>query len=111
MTTAQPVTARGTRTFLWIFGTLMVLTAGTAFVFKLCEFFTIAVSHGADALASFLIPVLNYLIVALGFACLFLWAYLRGEFKDVEATKFRMLEMQERIDRSEAALRARRKHA
>jgi cbb3-type cytochrome oxidase maturation protein len=97
----QPV-ARRTRLFLWIFSGTLVLTAGTAFLFKLIEFIYTATTHGSQALASFLIPVLNYLMVAAGFMFLFLWAYSTGQFRDVEGTKYRMLAMQEEIDRSEA---------
>jgi len=100
---------RGTRVFLWIFSVLMILTAGSAFVFKFCEFFYIATTSGADAMGSFLIPLANYLIVAAGFGCLFLWAYSRGQFRDVESTKLRMLEMQEHIDRMEAIAWRRRR--
>lgn len=106
-----PKPSRGARTFVWAFGSLMVLTAGTAFLFKLIEFVWVATRPSSDAVASFLIPVLNYLVVAAGFACLFLWAYARGEFRDVEGTARRMLEMQERIDRVEAASRRRSRHA
>ena len=92
---AAPVADRGratprARAFLWVFSGLLVMTAGTAFVFKLIEFVHVATSPGADALASFLIPVLNYLVVAAGFGFLFLWAYSRGEFRDVERTKLRV---------------------
>lgn len=90
------------RRFLWAFSVVMVLTAGSAFVFKLIEFIVTATTRGPDALASFLIPVLNYLLVAAGFFCLFLWAYFTGQFRDVEAPKYRMLEMQDEIDRQEA---------
>ena len=90
------------RMFLWAFSIAMVVTAGTAFVMKLIEFFSTATRSGGDALTSFLIPVLNYLLVAAGFFCLFLWAYFSGQFRDLEAPKFRMLEMQAEIDRQEA---------
>ena len=90
-----------TRRFLWVFSVTMVLTAGTAFIFKLIEFFLTATREGPGALASFLIPVLNYLMVAAGFFCLFLWAYLSGQFRDLEAPKYRMLEMQREFDRLE----------
>ena len=90
------------RRFLWAFSIAMVLTAGTAFVLKLIEFFATATRSGSDALASFLIPVLNYLLVAAGFFCLFLWAYFSGQFRDLEAPKLRMLEMQREIDAQEA---------
>ena len=94
--------SRGARLFLWVFSIAMVLTAGTAFVFKLIEFVHTALQPGPAAMASFLIPVLNYLIVAAGFALLFLWAYSTGQFRDLERPKYRMLEMQEEIDRQEA---------
>ncbi len=90
------------RVFLWMFSVAMILTAGSAFVLKLIEFFATATRSGSDALASFLIPVLNYLIVAAGFFCLFLWAYFSGQFRDVEGPKLRMLEMQSEIDHQEA---------
>jgi nitrogen fixation-related uncharacterized protein len=90
------------RRFLWVFSITLVLVAGTAFLFKLIEFYSIATTQGSDALASFLIPVLNYLLVAAGFFCLFLWAYSTGQFRDMEAAKYRMLELQREIDRAEA---------
>ena len=92
----------GTRRFLWIFSITLVLVAGTAFVFKLIDFYWTATTQGPEALASFLIPVLNYLLVAAGFFCLFLWAYSTGQFRDMEAAKYRMLAMQEEIDHLEA---------
>ncbi len=93
--------SRAKSIFLWIFSILMVLTAGTAFLFKLIEFIFTATTDGPGALTSFLIPVLTYLLVSAGFACLFLWAYVTGQFRDVEAPKYRMLEMNAEWDRRE----------
>ena len=62
-------------------------------------------NDGESALASFLIPVLNYLLVASGFLLLFLWAYFSGQFRDVEGPKYRMLEMQQRFDDAESGTR------
>ncbi len=89
------------RWFLWIFSVVLVLVAGSAFLFKLIEFYNTATTSGPSALGSFLIPVLNYLLVAGGFFCLFLWAYMTGQFRDMEAPKYRMLEMQAQIDHQE----------
>jgi cbb3-type cytochrome oxidase maturation protein len=88
--------------FLWIFGPVVILVAGTAFVFKLIEFLYAATTTGPDALGSFLMPVLTYLLVAAGYLLLFLWAYASGQFRDVEAPKYRMLDMQDEIDRLES---------
>ncbi len=90
-----------TRRFLWVFSVTMVAVAGTAFVFKLIEFYATATQQGSEALASFLIPVLNYLLVATGFFFLFLWAYLTGQFRDVERPKYRMLEIEAEIEQQE----------
>ncbi len=89
------------RWFLWAFSVTLVLVAGSAFFMKLFEFFNIATTDGSDALASFLIPVLNYLLVAAGFFCLFFWAYLSGQFRDIEAAKYRMLELHWEIEQQE----------
>lgn len=103
--------SRGTRMFLWLFSILMVITAGTAFLFKLIEFIyqfisadnTVAGGQGVRHGFIFAIsPLMTYLIVAAGFACLFVWALLGGQFKDVEAPKYRMLDLQDQIDRAEA---------
>lgn len=96
------------RAFLWTFSVIMILVAGSAFLMKLVDFTTTATRDGTEALASFLIPVLNYLLVAAGFFCLFLWAYFRGHYKDVEGPKYRMLELNEQINRAESL--ARRHH-
>lgn len=98
--TEKPASPK-TRRFLWVFSITMVLVAGTAFVFKLIEFYSTATQQGADALASFLIPVLNYLLVAAGFFFLFLWAYITGQFRDVERPKYRMLEIEAEIEHQE----------
>lgn len=83
--------------FVWGFGVIMVLIAGGGFIFKLIEFLT-AFNSGEPFQFS-IIPVMTYLIVAAGFGCLFMWAYLSGQFKDIEGPKYRMLEMQEEFDK------------
>jgi hypothetical protein len=98
---ANEISPRG-RWFLWIFSVIMIIVAGSAFVMKLIEFTATATREGTGALASFLIPVLNYLLVAGGFFCLFLWAYFRGHFKDLEAPKYRMLELNRQFERAAA---------
>jgi cbb3-type cytochrome oxidase maturation protein len=69
----------------------------------LIEFITVATTDGPDAMGTFLIPVMNYLLVAAGFLCLFLWAYFTGQYRDVEGPKYRMLEMQHEIDRQDGS--------
>lgn len=96
---AAPPISRGTRRFLWIFSVFLIVVTGSAFTFKLIEFIY---TFSIDRPASFAImPVLVYLLVAAGFACLFCWAYLSGYFRNVEQAKYRMLEMQDQFDLQE----------
>jgi hypothetical protein len=53
-------------------------------------------------------PILNYLLVSLGFLGLFLWAVLHGMFRDIEKPKYRMLLNEQRLD---AAMRRDREEA
>jgi len=102
---------RKSNRFVWIFSSIVIFMAGSAFLFKLIDFmYTFgrpAVMDvrdpNADVTLRFAIqPVVTYLIVATGFACLFFWAYLTGQFKNVEGPKYRMIEMQDEIDAAEA---------
>lgn len=88
----------------WLRGfyVLVILMAGSAFLFKLVDFLiTFHGSAGNETLGFAIMPVVTYLIVAAGFACLFFWAYLTGQFRDIEAAKYRMLDMQDELDRGE----------
>jgi hypothetical protein len=48
-----------------------------------------------------IVPVLNYLLVTLGFLLLFGWAVLHGMFRNIEEPKYTMLENEERLDEEE----------
>jgi cbb3-type cytochrome oxidase maturation protein len=96
---ASPPVGRGIHRFVWAFGLVMIVIAGGGFLFKLIEFITVFTTDEPFQFA--IIPVVTYLLVAAGFGCLFFWAYLSGQFKDVEAPKYRMLQMQDEIDREE----------
>jgi|GEM_PF-1996024 len=88
--------SRSRQWFLWIFSIVMIVTAGSAFIFKLIEFTMTFMAEKSIRFA--IMPLLTYLIVASGFGCLFIWSILTGQFRDVEKAKYRMLEMQDEID-------------
>lgn len=101
----SPTTDMKPNRFVFWFSIVVILMAGSAFLFKLIEF-AITFSQ-SESIRFALIPVMTYLIVAAGFASLFFWAYLTGQFRNIEGPKFRMLEMQDEID---AAARKAGKH-
>ena len=55
-----------------------------------------------DELAGFAFdPIIVYGLVAMGFLCMLAWAYLTGQFRDVERPKYDMLEEFEAQERAE----------
>lgn len=79
-----------------------VIFASLTFIYKVIEVLN-TVPRGE--MAGFaVIQVVTYLLVALGFFFLFLWSFLKGDFRDMEKAKYRVLEMEERalkIERGE----------
>jgi hypothetical protein len=88
---------------------LAITAAGCMFIFKLFSFLT---TIKKDELAGFAFdPILIYGLVAMGFLCLLAWAYLTGQFRDIERPKYEMLEKfeeQERAERGELPSTGRR---
>ena len=53
-----------------------------------------------------LVPILNYLLVTLGFLLLFAWWVLSGGFRDIERPKYNMLENETILDALAAGQRS-----
>jgi nitrogen fixation-related uncharacterized protein len=67
-----------------------VTAAGGMFIFKLFSFLK---TIKRDELAGFAFdPIMIYAFVAMGFMFLLAWAFLTGQFRDIERPKFEMLE-------------------
>ncbi len=76
---------------------LAVFIGAFGFVYKLVQFAREAM--GEDAASFAVVPVLTYACVAGGFLSLFLWSLSRGQFRDIEGPKYRLLEDEERYER------------
>ena len=76
---------------------LGVVISGAGFVYKLAQFAREALGHEAASFA--VAPIAVYILVAAGFASLFVWALLRGQFRDIEGPKHRLLEKEDLYDR------------
>lgn len=83
-----------------VFFVIAVACAGAMFTFKLFSFLK---TIKKDELAGFAFdPILTYGFVAIGFLFLLAWAYLTGQFRDIERPKYELferLEAQERLER------------
>jgi hypothetical protein len=94
-----PPAPRGPRSAIHAFFVLAVTVAGCMFVYKLFAFLT---TIRKDELAGFAFdPIVIYGIVAMGFLFLLAWAYLTGQFRDVERAKHEMLERFDEQERAE----------
>lgn len=85
--------------------TLVVLGAGGAFLYKMVQFARTVAQ--ADIAGFAVIPITAYVLVGIGFTCLFVWALLRGEFNNIEKVKYDILEREEALERAEAGESAR----
>lgn len=94
-TESQPRTRRG----ILIFFCTAVTLAGCMFIFKLSQFLA---TIRKDELSGFAFdPIVIYGVVAAGFLFMLGWAFLSGQFRDVEAPKYEMLERFEADEASE----------
>lgn len=90
---------RFTRYFHLFFITVS-LAAGAMFVFKLFSFLKTIKKEELDGFA--FDPILIYAFVATGFLFLLTWAYLTGQFRDIESPKYEMFEKLAQQERDEA---------
>ena len=87
---------------LHVFFVLFVLGAGSLFVYKLFAFLS---TIRRDELAGFAFdPIVVYGFVALGFLFLLVWAYMTGQFRDIERPKHEMMERFEEQEQHDAAI-------
>ncbi len=75
-----------------IFTTFVIFLAAIGFVFKIWEF--VRSLGDADAVGFAIVPLSSYFLTGFGFLLLLIWAAGRGMFRDVEAPKWRMMEME-----------------
>ncbi len=88
-----------TRRLILAFFVTAVTAAGCMFFYKLFAFMT---TIRKDELAGFAFdPIIIYGVVATGFLCLLAWAFLSGQFRNIEKPKYDMLERVREQERAE----------
>src|SRR5579883_1632743 len=91
-------TARPRPRWMIVLTLIILVPAMLGFANKFWEFLILL---GDEDGAFTVIPILNYLLVSLGFLFLFGWALLHGMFRNIEAPKHAMLADQQRLDEEE----------
>lgn len=92
--TKKPASRRFSWTTL-IFAVVILVPAAYGFGRK---FYELVVLAGDEEGSFTIMPIVNYLLVSLGFAMLFLWAILHGMFRDIEKPKETMLANEAKLD-------------
>ncbi len=62
---------------------------------------TVAYLEAGFELKGFLVQVITYIITLTGWLTLFVYSYIKGDFKDIEGPKYDLLEREEKIIESE----------
>ena len=95
----------GTRKTIHGFFVVACTAAGCMFCYKLFAFLR---TIKRDELTGFAFdPIMTYAFVAMGFLCLLAWAFLSGQFSQIESPKYELFERFAEQERQEAAERRR----
>ncbi|MBI4848534.1 MAG: hypothetical protein HY808_08195 [Nitrospirae bacterium] len=76
----------------------VIIPGGISFIAKVGSYFMVEMEEG---MSGFAMPFFNYLFVAMGFVCLFVWAFFMGHFKDIDKPSYDMLEMEKSFEDSD----------
>lgn len=85
--------------FVGVWVILGVAFAAFTFTYKVVEIVR-TVPRG-DVVGFAAIQVVTYVLVSIGFFCLFVWSFLKGDFKDLERAKYLVLEMEAKAEEME----------
>lgn len=93
--------SRAKRMAVAIIAAVILIPGALGFAEKLVQFVhTLDAEEGGRFT---IVPLMNYLIIALGFLLLLLWGVAHGMFRDIEGPKYAMLEREAALDRRDAA--------
>lgn len=82
---------------VYAFAAAVLVFAGLGFVYKMTEFASTIIKDDVEGFGAVAVSI--YLIGMVPIAFFTLWAVLSGKFRDIEAPKYRMLELHEQIER------------
>jgi len=82
---------------VFAFAIVVMVVAGTSFVYKMTEFAMTIVKDDVEGFGA--VAVATYLIGMLPIVFVTLWAVVSGKFADIERPKFRLFELDREIER------------
>ena len=91
--------SRFKRFVLWLVFIAILVPGGYGFIEKFIQF--VRTLNTAEGGGFTIVPICNYLLMAMGFGCLLAWAITHGMLRDVEKPKYTMLENERRLQELE----------
>jgi hypothetical protein len=82
---------------VYFFAVAVLVFAGLGFVYKMTEFAATIVKDDVEGFGTVAVSI--YLIGMVPIAFFTLWAVLAGKFRDIEAPKYRLFELDAEIER------------
>ena len=95
----RPVRPKWRIVVFWMIAIAAFVPTAFGFLFKFYRM--VQTQNSVEGGGFTLIPISNYLFMALGFICLLAYAVLNGMFRDVEGPKYTMLQHEEELDRQD----------
>lgn len=84
---------------LWGVFLAILVPGGYGFIEKFIQF--VRTLNTVEGGGFTIVPICNYLLMAMGFGCLLAWAIAHGMLRDVEKPKYTMLENERRLQELE----------
>jgi hypothetical protein len=82
---------------VYVFAAAVLVFAGFGFVYKMTEFAATIIKDDIEGFGTVAVSI--YLIGMVPIAFFTLWAVLAGKFRDIEAPKYRLFELDAEIER------------
>lgn len=97
-----PKQSRAKAIVIGVIAVVILVPSAFGFITKLVEFYYTFKTEKGGGFAIF--PIMNYLLITAGFACLLGWATFNGMFRNIEKPKYDMLEQEDRLERDDPTL-------
>lgn len=92
----RPEESRAKRIAIAVIAAVILIPGAVGFAEKIVQFVhTLDAEEGGRFT---IVPLMNYLLIALGFLLLLLWGVAHGMFRDIEGPKYAMLDREAALD-------------
>lgn len=99
----RPEESRAKRVTIAVIAAVILIPGAIGFAEKIVQF--VRTLDAAEGGRFTIVPLMNYLLMALGFLLLLLWGVAHGMFRDIEGPKYAMLDREAALDARDGVAR------